>query len=240
MKFQTYKANILDKLKINPPTAMTMPEWKNWHEQTKKEKPLAYFLKYNVLEKIENFISSIGREYRNFIYFFKYRTTHRYNILHTGLKPNYYDLDTRMMHGLFNELVNFVEVDKALMNNIWGQKKFEKKPFFGRPRSKELGLDYLEWETKLEESGGQAENAKEVIALYKWWTEVYKNRPDPNEASGWSGYCERNSIEEIMDGNTKEDSQIYLDKLREIEVQYEKEDEEMLIRLIKIRKQLWT
>ena len=93
----------------------------------------------------------------------------------------------------------------------------------------------------------QGATAREILALYKWWTEVYPNRPDPHDAGGWSAYCDmrRNKGFHLLDMESEdaEDAAICktaLDKTHEIEDAYRKEDEEMMIRLIKIREALWT
>jgi hypothetical protein len=95
---------------------------------------------------------------------------------------------------------------------------------------------------------GQAKNAREVKELYLWWTETYRNRRDPYEASGWSAYCEAARIANGGKMSFGADKSPELKKqsdkahklLRKLEADYEKEDEAMLIRLIKIRNSLWT
>jgi hypothetical protein len=95
----------------------------------------------------------------------------------------------------------------------------------------------------------QAKSAKEMIELYTWWTVTYRNRPDPYEASGWSAYCEASrQANGGKLGWSSKDKSPELRKmsdtshklLRKIEAAYEKEDEQMMIRLIKIRQSLWT
>jgi hypothetical protein len=96
----------------------------------------------------------------------------------------------------------------------------------------------------------QAKAAKEIIELYTWWTVTYRNRPDPYEASGWTDYCEASraanggslwgSLSADKTPELKKASKLSLNKLRKIEATYEKEDEQMMIRLIKIRQSLWT
>jgi hypothetical protein len=95
----------------------------------------------------------------------------------------------------------------------------------------------------------QAKAAKEIIELYTWWTTTYRNRPDPYEASGWSAHCENmrvkypGSMFSSLNSKDPEDRKAS-DKahklLQKIEKAYEKEDEAMMIRLIKIRQSLWT
>jgi hypothetical protein len=67
------------------------------------------------------------------------------------------------------------------------------------------------------------------------------------DASGWSAYCELrikngNDFLDFEDKTPEEAemSRAALDKSTEIETAYNTEDEEMMIRLIKIRQGLWT
>jgi len=129
-------------------------------------------------------------------------------------------------------------------------------------RSRAAGLANLEWQCNLtmkEDMGvnpdhpeygkptSQSISAKEIMDLYYWWTETHRNRPDAYKASGWSDYCEKSRIANDGKLNFSEKSDDLkkmctetLDALHKIEKQYEDEDEEMLIRLIKIRSSLWT
>jgi hypothetical protein len=130
-------------------------------------------------------------------------------------------------------------------------------------RCPEAGLEYLKWASELtwgddeyldkdDERYGkptsQAVYAKEIIELYTWWTITYRNRPDPYEASGWTAACEasrianggRLSFSEEKDPVLKKASDKAHKLLQKIEADYEKEDEQMMIRLIKIRQSLWT
>jgi hypothetical protein len=93
----------------------------------------------------------------------------------------------------------------------------------------------------------QAKAAKEILELYTWWKEVYPKRPDVHDASGWTAYCdmrrERGCHLLDMEDKSEEEAemcQTALDKSRELELQYATEDEEMMIRLIKVRESLWT
>jgi hypothetical protein len=123
-------------------------------------------------------------------------------------------------------------------------------------------MEYLKWASGLTnaefldedkkheaEPTYQANAAKEIIELYTWWTVTYRNRPDPYEASGWSAYCdlsrEQNGGKLSWSGNDKTPELKKMSNkahklLHKIEADYAKEDEEMMIRLIKIRESLWT
>ena len=128
-------------------------------------------------------------------------------------------------------------------------------------RCPQAGLDHLDWamtltnEEFLEEGKkgeavptGQALAAKEMKELYTWWTVTYRARPDAYDASGWTEYCEASRIANggklSFSADKTPEMKKQSDKahklLQKIEAQYEKEDEAMMIRLIKIRQSLWT
>jgi hypothetical protein len=131
-------------------------------------------------------------------------------------------------------------------------------------RSPEAGMEYLKWASGLvvDENMGaepgskgfgeptyQAKAAKEIIELYTWWTVTYRNRPDVHDVSGWSAYCEASRAANggklsWMSNDKSPELKKMGDKAlklsQKIEAAYEKEDEEMMIRLIKIRGSLWT
>jgi hypothetical protein len=129
-------------------------------------------------------------------------------------------------------------------------------------RNPECGLANLEWQRQLrwkEDEVGpdhkelgeltpQAVKAQEVLDLYTWWTVTYRNRPDPYEASGWTAACEAQrqanggklSFSSPKDPVLKKQNDKAHKLLQKIEADYEKEDEAMMIRLIKVRHGLWT
>ena len=78
---------------------------------------------------------------------------------------------------------------------------------------------------------------------------MYPNRPDPYEASGWSALCEEQREGEdgvlgILRRPRNKDLQRRIDQahkvLRRMEREYEQEEEQMMIRLIRVRNSLWT
>jgi len=170
---------------------------------------------------------------------------------------------------LFNELRDFVEVELAWWHIAWEGSEVRKKyrpPFWATGwwrwrtwRCPQAGLDNLEWQMNLKRDylddvhpernlpSPQAETAREILELYRWWTEVYPNRPDPHDAGGWSDYCAkfRDKGRDFLDFEDRTDeereaSRQALDATQAIEDKYKKEDEEMMIRLIRIRESLWT
>jgi len=215
------------------PYALTLEDWDDWKNKQSLKRPIRFYIADTLLNKLQNFLYFPWDIYVNIRHYVSNRFIYKIHYLHTGLKAgNYYDLDHRILHGLFNELVNYVEQDLAWMNQ-WSKKN--KKI---RERSAQDGLEYLDWSIDIKDDEGtptkQAESAKEILELYNWWKN-YPNRPDPMQQSGWSDLCEKNKNE--VDPNLKD--KVFND-LQIIEEQQEQEETDMLIRLIKIRKSLWT
>jgi hypothetical protein len=169
---------------------------------------------------------------------------------------------------LFNELVDFVEIEQAWHTCMWDDEARKKyNPPWWRTgwlrwrtwRCPQAGLAHLDWAMNLtnkdfiepgekEEPTYQALAAREIKELYTWWTTTYRNRPDPYDASGWTAYCElsrlqngsRLSFSGDKSPELKKAADLALKELQRIEAEYEAEDEAMMIRLIKVRQSLWT
>ena len=223
------------------PLALGLNEWGDWRRHNAAKKPIRFFLAETALDRIQDLwmlpcdiASSVRAWWHN-------RFVSKTHYLKTGLEPGkFHELDERIMHGLFNELVEFVEVDLAHMGSHGQGKKY--KFTFGR--CPEAGIDHLLWAKSLTFGGDgfaqegdpdynnptpQAESSAEILNLYTWWKRVRPFRPDPHEESRWS---------EFYDQEESEDRHAAFNRLEEIEAEYEREDEAMLHALIKIRKQL--
>lgn len=226
------------------PSALTLEEWDDWRDNQRQNNNWRYWFADKLLNKLQNFLNFPRDVYYSIKTYIDNRFVTKTHYLKTGLEPGrYYELDYRIMHGLFNELVEFIEEEQAWMNHICNK---EKKFKFKKGRCPEAGLDYLNWAMSLkkDENHGykkgdkeygkptlQAENAKKILDLYVWWKSTRPNRPDPHDASGWS---------EVFESKDEKKKTKSLKELTKLEEKYEKEDEKMLIQLIKIRKSLWT
>ena len=252
----------------------TSKEWRDWEHQARAAHPIRYWLAEEGLDILQRIVFWPTDQLYAIKYYFNNRfisRTHALTAHPRDIKPGeWHDVGNRFLPCLFNELVDFVEVELAWWHLAWSDKAERAK--YNAPwwrfgwwnirvwRCPQAGLDNLAWQMKLTneefldedqkhlaEPTLQAKNAAEMLALYKWWTEERPKRPDPAEASGWSAYCDNkrsrgNSVWDMLeddDGDTI-DTGPMLEKMREIEETYENEDEEMMIRLIKIRSSLWT
>jgi hypothetical protein len=253
----------------------TSEQWHEWESRAKKDYPLRWWLAEEGLDYLQKFIMWPLDKLYAVKYYINNRfisRTHSLTAHPRDIKPGQWqDVGNRFLPCLFNELVDFVEVELAWWHLAWADADEKKK--YNAPwstgwfrwrtwRCPQAGLDNLEWQRNLRwkedecvegspnvgKLTPQAEKAQEILDLYKWWTETYRNRPDPHDASGWSAYCDalRNENGDRWIGIDPKDPKLKKqgDKahklLQKIEAAYEKEDEEMMIRLIKVRHGLWT
>lgn len=255
------------------PSAATMEGWHDWHTSAKMKHNFRYWLAEEGLDYIQDFVTWPVRKLYDIKYYINNRwvtKTHALTAHPRDIKPGtWLDVGNRFLPCLFNELQNYVEVELAWWHIAWnseGRKQYN-APFWAWGwfrwrtwRCPEAGLDNLAWQCdlrwtenevgedsdKIGQLTPQAKNAQEILDLYNWWTKVYRNRPDPHDASGWTAVCEENrklhgGITYMhTDPSLKHKSRKALKLCAKIEKDYAKEDEAMLIRLIKIRNALWT
>ena len=81
---------------------------------------------------------------------------------------------------------------------------------------------------------GYAEHVKELNDLYVWWTEVRPNRKDPDEPA--CGFC--TTVENFLHNKCEHCSK-YFEASNKLDQKYEEEDDEMMIRLMKVRRSIW-
>jgi len=219
----------------------TGEDWHDWRIEMRENYPIRYFLNE---EFASTFIWPWKFPLERARDWVRYRTTRRHHIVKTGQEPGYMDSGDQMFYSAFNLLKEFVEVEKAHMWR-WCEDDSELK-------GADAGVAYLKWEMGLGKEGGlnQAENAKEIYELYNWWMHERPNRNDPYEHPDWDKYYE---LKTEIYGDRGFGIATHLDtpelkKLQdkifgragEIEEREEREDEEMFIRLAKVRKGMWT
>ena len=253
----------------------TAEEWDDWTTAAQMKHNFRYWLAEEALGHIQDFVTWPIRTLHDIKYYINNRwvtRTHSLTAHPRDIKPGRWsDVGNRFLPCLFNELVDFVEIETAWSHIAWGDEKDRAKydpPFYASGwwrwrvwRCPQAGLDHLDWAMTLtneewldEDKKGESEptsqaiSAKEIKELYVWWTETYRNRPDPYDASGWTDYCEASRIANggkfSFSGDKSPELKEMSDRshklLQEIEATYEAEDEAMMIRLIKARCGLWT
>jgi hypothetical protein len=216
------------------PYALDWEEWDDWHNKAQNKHPVRYWLAEKGLKKLQDFVMFPGDLYYTIKIYIQNRWIDQTHVLKTGLKPGeYYEFDYKVLYGLFNELSDYVEIELAAVSKI--ASKLEdcvksKRYKFVNGRSREAGLDYLNWASSLiynEDYGTlkgdkhygeitpQALSAQKIKELYLWWKDIRPNRSDFDELCKSKEY-------------------------KKIEEQYDKEDTKKLIELIKIRREIWS
>jgi hypothetical protein len=256
--------------------AGTSEQWDEWYRTAQGYSRIRYWLAEEGLDYVSNVVYFIPDTLHSIKYYINNRwvsRTHSLTAHAKDIKPGQWcDVGNRFLPCLFNELVDFVEIELAWWHIAWSDKEVKDKyraPFWASGwfrwrtwRCPQAGLDNLEWQRNLrwtEDEVGkdfkglgeltpQANKAQEILDLYTWWTQTYRNRLDPYEASGWTAACEaqREANGGKLSWGIPKDpvfkkAQTKAHKLlQKIEADYEKEDEAMMIRLIKVRHGLWT
>ena len=245
-------------LSYSPPGSMSSKGWRLFREEFKEKAPIRYYF-HNDFRK--NFVWPFKWKYRDGKYWIRYRTFDRYHIVDTGLKPDYYEIDTRMLHASFNMLKEFVEVEQAWSSYCWSD-EYKKAswcekhmPFyrvfypFRRP---DIGITHFEWASTLDDPSLpphqrmelQAEAARETLILYNWWVNERPNRKEvvvPSYKNQGLG-----DIMSSLDSDFDRTAPDYVEHEKAMtermdqEEAWKQEDEDMLIRLVKIRRSLWT
>ena len=257
------------------PAAETSKGWRVWNEHAKASHPVRYWIVEEGLDRLQSIIYWPADLLHSIKYYINNRwvtRTHALTAHPRDIKPGQWqDVGYRFLPCMFNELVDYVEVELAWWHIAWNDADAKKKynaPFWASGwwrwrtwRCAQAGLDNLEWQRSLrhdEEWVGaddplynkpteQALRAQEILELYKWWTLGRVLRVDPHDASGWTAYCDRRRAPngdywDLEDRNEadREESRRILAECQRLEEKYEQEDEDMMIRLIKIRRALWT
>lgn len=254
------------------PAAGTSKEWSDWQAQAKTRHPVRYWMAEEGLDRLQNTLYWVADKFNDMEIYVANRWVIKAHCLTAhpaDIKPgSWCDLAGRLMPCMFNELVDFVEIEQAWQYTLWADKDSEKIEKPGRWsrwtgwRSPEAGVAQLKWaaDLRVDESWGvkegdekfgeptqQAKAAVEILELYNWWKNIRPNRIDPYEVSGWSKYFEGDAGRKLewldRENQTPEQTQHIKDihnKIDQLEAQYDSEDEAMMVRLIKIRHALWT
>jgi hypothetical protein len=254
-------------------SAATSEEWDQWRTTAQMRHNFRYWLAEEALDSIQDFLLYIPEKLNDVRYYINNRWVSRSHALTASprdIKPGQWqDVGYRFLPCLFNELVDFVEIEQAWHYCMWDEEACKKyNPPWWRSgwlrwrtwRCPEAGIAHLNWAASLtnkefieegetEEPTYQALAAREILELYQWWCIKYRNRPNPYDASGWTAYCEASRLANggklSWDGakdspELARASDLAHSELCRLEAEYEAEDEAMMIRLIKIRQSLWT
>jgi hypothetical protein len=218
-----------------PKTAGSAKEFRDWDLKLEREYPIRYKIRKVIKEikyQIKRPIWALDRAY----WWVQYRVNPKYK--HTTIKlkrldPGYYDPSTLLLYASFEIFEKFMKhqlSDKCFVQWEWDEKCFQDWEWEEYP---EKCKEMIEERNKL---------WKEMNELYDWWVNIYPNRestlPDfPELPKKWGFLSVVN--EDFKDTEEIKEWRRIADIHNKAEVDWDKEDEEMLVRLMKIHNNLW-
>ncbi len=211
----TIYKNIKNWFEFYPPGCATLEEWAEFNTRFKSKAPARYYL-----NEIKDFIEcSIFKTIENGIWWCKYRTTHRYHVINTRLKPGYYETDDLILHSVFVLLQNFVEIQCAHKYGWFYPKRVKVLT------RKQCGIDYLKCMTRGDKNKHLEEPYQAFLKCYHYWTteraQKTKAIDDAYEA------CSGKDLEAIH-------------KIFDMEGELTNTDNEYICLIAKYRQYLWT
>jgi len=132
--------------------------WDSIQKLAKATHPLRFWIAEELLDKLQDIVMFPSDTFYNIKYYVENRwvsRTHSLTAHPKDIKPgDWCDVGYRFLPCMFNELVDFVEVELAWSFIRWGDKaqyeKYNVPNFHWRSwRCKQAGLDYLDWASEL-------------------------------------------------------------------------------------------
>lgn len=177
--------------------------------------------------------------FRDARYWFLYRFSkdHQYHIVRTGLEPGYYDVDTIMLNACMTLLCRYVEDEQGGVDKlaIWAEEL----------QGPVVGHEPYEGATKQ-----QGEKDSEAVAIYRWWK---LERPVNQRCRGellhilYGGKSrisfqptDHPKLSEMVVAPFEGNEVALHEQFRKLERKIDEDEEQMLIRLMAIRRGLWT
>lgn len=207
-------------LQINPPEpeCLSIDGWEQWEREASKSSPVAWFVRKTVPRWF-------SRTWRGYVhdpwYWLKCRIWHRHNVVVIrSLPPTWTDRDERILHAVFQLLVDFVEREEHPRGE-WSHLNRTREQLVEAYNTAYEECDPEIAAGILKTAEKRADDWLEIKALYEWWT---VERPARKEAPvGPDGY----------------DSE-WGRASNELDAQRDDEDDAMLHRLIDVRGYLWS
>lgn len=224
--FDTY----LSKKFLQRPYALEFKEWQEWENQTKKEKPVIYFIIYFVIyelslilkNRIQDNLKCMRNKYfktfHTVTYDVKRFTTNKNNHDKYDLRDfTYMDPSAQILYTNFQTLVNFIEHEAYM----------------------------IEWKSSSEHQYAW----KEMTELYIWWVRDRYIEQDNNKIPIYEDFgltrdeyrkkYKNNDVSDEIQEKIKEYDNA-LSKYDKKSIEIERKEQDNLHRLIKIRQFMWT
>ena len=217
-----------------PKVAGTVDEFDDWETELRKKYPV----RYAVAEAISlcfKPLRTAKRKLNNAYWWVQYRVNpkHKYTTIKLKkLEPGYYDEDALLFYAMFEIFETFMKRQLTDPQIVW---EYDEGCF--PDWMLEDDLEGVKKEIK-----SRNDRWKEMKDIYDWWVDVYPNREStlpeyPTLPKEWGALA--------CLGRKYDDEKEMIEYKRIINIhikaedEWEKEDEEMMIRLVKIQSSLW-
>ena len=215
---------------------------KKRNQERKTKNPFLYFVYVSVPEFIEDALLWPQRKYSDIFYWIYYRTTGKYNVIKLDLKPGYYDADTKIEHALWTILVDFIEVEAAWMSCVCDdekRKKFKRERRFGKFRSRELGIEWVDFQIACGEPDSNGISySKQKVNEIQQLKDAYLYYKD--ERITYTKQIDDLYKTIRLDNAVKAERSKTYDKISKLENKITKLDDKHLINIVKNRQYMWT
>lgn len=200
--------------KIPVPAALQGGDWRKWRKDIKSKYPIRYFLQETIPKYFRSKIYNIKHGYY-WPLIHKYHPKYKYHIIKTDLKPGYYDPDTRITHSIFSIFSEFMKynIENKVVN--WEADELHSNFWAEANEIYDWLINVRPFREKIFDKEHPYPKIPEEIDILELHEEEHKNKPFAIEA--------------------KKCTQLNL----EAKEKWKEEDEEMMIRIIKIRQFLW-
>lgn len=231
-RFRSYLRKLIDS---DMPKALPMRHfseegdftWEDWHEKMQAEKPIRYFLFKTLPSK---FHVKIVMPIDNFFYWIKSRVVKKDHLLDLrqpktnsddDYKWGYLDCDCKILFACFNVLVEHVKNGNECQFH-YGINDIERlKEDINNEKDESI-------KSSMEQ---QLASLQELKTIYDYWTDERKKSLEEKNKALTEWY--------ESSKNKNESNKTYRDYVLKYNEDFDSKEEEMLIRLIKIRKHLW-
>jgi hypothetical protein len=197
--------------------------WQDWHRTVKQMHPIKYWIAETFADYVRfKLWFPIKRPISDAYYWLKCHTlkSHRFHLLDLrqpgGYQYGWQDVDTKMVYAMFNLLKEY----------------FKEEPY---DLSKDYSLEEINSDPGYK---AQYEYLCEAKAILHWW-EVERLEDKKSQDSLLHQWSDLRKKHKASPGTDDQVDKMWA-VLQNAELDYDKKEDEMIARLVKIRKGLWT
>lgn len=212
-------------------SAYSSEDWIRYDDYGKEKHPFLYKV-LKVISNIDIWVSVRYRRYFTDIYWHVYHRFYKKSyLIDTKLPKNtWHETENMILHGVMAELVNFIEIQKD--GYPWELEELDKKQ-----RGESNSIDGEDEFSKMNDT--QWMDMKEAYDIYLWWKKYPQREKEIEDILNDLKHSKHKSFMHMFADKThKEHNSVVWSKYEEQQKLLYQEEEDMLIRVIKVRKGL--